>query len=140
MNSLNPKIDSGFNLKRFLAITAIMLLVIYGLFNAKHLIVGPSIEIFNPLAYETETDENVIVVRGRAQNTAFLSLNERQIFVNTEGFFEEKLLLTEGFNIISIKARDRFKKEVEKTAKIYYKQSTSTTVYKENSSEGESLE
>ncbi len=81
---------------------------------------GPSIEIFNPTTAEIETNENTIVLKGRVKNTTFLSLNERPISVDTEGYFEEKLLLSPSFNIIEIKAKDRFKNEVEKTLKIYF--------------------
>ena len=66
--------------------------------------------------------ENTITITGKVSNMVFLSINERSISVDTKGYFEEKLLLSPGFNIIEIKARDRFKKEVRETIKIYYKQ------------------
>ena len=115
--------ESGFNIRLFVVIVSALLLISYGIFNARNLIIGPTIEIFSPAATETETAENVITVKGRAKNITFISLNERPIFVDPEGLFEEKLLLSPGSNIIEIKARDRFKKETLKTIKIYYKQS-----------------
>lgn len=120
------KFSDGFNIKLFLIIFSILLLVSYGIFNARNLILGPSIEIFSPASLQIETEENTITIKGRAKNIVYLSLNERPISVDTEGLFEEKLLLSPWFNIIEIKARDRFKKEVCKTIKIYYKQSTTT--------------
>jgi hypothetical protein len=119
------KFESGFNIKRFVIILSVFLLVSYGLFNARNLIMGPTIEIFSP-AKDMETEENVIIVNGRAKNITFISLNEKPISVDTQGLFEEKLLLSPGSNIIEIKARDRFKKEIKKVIKIYYKQSTTT--------------
>lgn len=119
------KFERGFNLKRFVIIFSVLLLVSYGIFNARNLIIGPTIEIFSP-AENTETTENVITVKGKAQNVSFISLNEKPIFVDKEGKFSEKLLLSPGSNIIEIKAKDRFKKEILKTIKIYYKQSTTT--------------
>ena len=86
---------------------------------------GPTIEVFNP-AKDMETTKNVITVKGRVQNATFISLNQKPIFVDTEGLFEEKLLLSPGSNIIEIKARDRFKNEIQKTLKIYYMQGTTT--------------
>jgi len=121
------KFESGFNVKRFVIILSVFLLVSYGLFNARNLIIGPTIEIFSP-AKDMETEENVIIVNGRAKNITFISLNEKSISVDTQGLFEEKLLLSPGSNIIEIKARDRFKKEIKKVIKIYYKQSTTTPV------------
>ena len=104
---------------------SVLLLISYGIFNARNLIIGPTIEIFSP-AKDIETTENVIDIKGRAENVAFISLNEKPIFVDKEGLFDEKLLLSPGSNIIEIRARDRFKKEILKTINIYYKQSTTT--------------
>ena len=119
------KFEGGFNIKLFVIIVSVLLLVSYGIFNARNLIMGPTIEIFSP-AKNMETEENVIDIKGRAKNVTFISLNEKPIFVDEEGLFEEKLLLSPGSNIIQIKARDRFKKEIVKTINIYYKQSTTT--------------
>jgi hypothetical protein len=119
------KFERGFNIKRFVIVFSVLLLVSYGIFNARCLIMGPSVEIFSP-AENTETKENVITIKGKAENVSFISLNEKPIFVDTEGLFEEKLLLSPGSNIIQIRATDRFKKEILKTIKIYYKQSTTT--------------
>lgn len=122
------KLKKGFNVRLFVIITSVLLLVSYGIFNARNLIVGPEIEIFSPIK-DMETTENMLAIKGRAENVAFISLNESPIYIDKEGLFQEKLLLSPGSNIIEIKARDRFKKEIVKTIKIYYKQDT---VIKEN--------
>ena len=119
------KLEKGFNIRLFVIMASVLLLISYGIFNALNLIIGPTIEIFSP-AKDIETTENVIDIKGRAENVAFISLNEKPIFVDKEGLFDEKLLLSPGSNIIEIRARDRFKKEILKTINIYYKQSTTT--------------
>lgn len=121
--------QSGFNIRIFLIIISVFLLISYGIFNARNLIIGPTIEVFSPIK-DIETTKNVIDIKGKAKNIAFISLNEKPIFVDKEGLFEEKLLLSPGSNIIEIKARDRFKKEILKTIKVYYKQSTTTPTLK----------
>lgn len=113
--------QKGFNLKLCIIIFSVLLLISYGIFNARNLIIGPTIEIFNPVTEETK--ENILIIKGRTKNIALLSLNEKPIFVDKQGLFEEKLLLSPGSNTIEIKAKDRFKQEVLKTIKIYYKQS-----------------
>ena len=113
------KFKNGFNVKLFAAWMSILMLVSYGLFNARSLILGPSVEIFTP-ARDTETESNILVVKGRAKNITFISLNEKPIFVDTEGLFEDKLLLSPGSNIIEVKAKDRFQNEVVKTVHVYY--------------------
>lgn len=131
-----PDLESGFNIRLFLVISAIVLLISYGLFNARDLLLGPSIEITQPTS-QTETTENIFTIKGRAKNTAYISINQRPIFVDKEGFFEEKLILSPGFNIIEIKARDRFKKETQKTVSVYYKQDSTTLdpIYNASSTE-----
>lgn len=119
---MNPyKFEKGFNIKLFVIIISAILLVCYGVFNARNLIIGPTIEIFTPLN-NSETEENILTIKGKTKNAASISLNEKPIFVDKQGLFEEKLLLSPGFNTIEIKAKDRFKKEIVKTIKIYYKQ------------------
>ncbi len=113
------KLKSGFNVKLFVIWMSILMLVSYGFFNARNLIMGPTLEIFTP-AKDTETANNVLVVKGRAKNITFISLNEKPIFVDTDGLFEDKLLLSPGSNLIEVKAKDRFQNEVVKTVKIYY--------------------
>ena len=119
------KFERGFNIRRFIITLFVILLVSYGLFNARDLIIGPTIDIYTPTP-NTETRENLIIIKGKAKNITFLSLNSKPIFVDMEGLFKEKLLLSPGSNIIEIRAKDRFKKEILKTIKIYYKQSTTT--------------
>jgi hypothetical protein len=119
------KFEKGFNIRLFVIIISILSLVSYGIFNARNLIIGPTVEIFSPIK-DMETMQNVLTIKGVAKNIAFISLGGRPIFVDREGLFEEKLLLSPGSNIIEIKAVDRFKKEILKTIKIYYKQSTTT--------------
>ena len=126
------KFTGGLNIRRFIILLSFFLVVLYGIFNARNLILGPSIEIFNPPLAETEVVENTIIIKGRVENMTFLSLNERPIFADTEGVFEEQLLLSPGFNIITLKAKDRFKKEVQKTIKVYYSTTSPTLKVKEN--------
>jgi hypothetical protein len=120
------KFKKCLNTKGCIIVILMCMLVSYGLFNARNLLIGPTIEIFKP-AQNTETSENVFTVNGRGQNIAYISVNEKPISINTEGLFEEKILLSPGSNIIEIKARDRFQKEIKKIITIYYKQSNATT-------------
>lgn len=129
MNHYNLKqgeaTEGGYNAKVFTVIFAVVLLVSYGLYNARDLIRGPSIEILSPPHF-TETRENTVTIKGMAKNVTFISLNERPISIDPKGVFEEKLLLSQGSNIIVLKGRDRFKKEVSETLEVYYISASST--------------
>jgi predicted nucleic-acid-binding protein len=43
-----------------------------------------------------------------------------KIYIDTEGGFQEDILLYPGINLITIKSLDRFGKEVKKEVSIYY--------------------
>src|SRR3989344_4709181 len=52
--------------------------------------------------------ESFFTLGGHASNVAFLSLNDSQIYTDEKGVFREKLLLMPGYNILQIKAKDKF--------------------------------
>jgi hypothetical protein len=118
-------LEKSFNIKRFIVILLALVILGYGFFNARNIIMGPTLEIFSP-AKDLETNHNPIEIIGQVKNATFVSLNEKPISIDTEGFFEEKLLLSSGFNTIQLRAKDRFKNEIVKSIKVYYIQSTST--------------
>ena len=123
------KFDGGFNVKLFVIIISVILLVSYGIFNARDMLMGPTIEMFNPIA-DIETNDNMLIVKGRVKNISFVTLNGKSIYVDRDGLFEEKLLLVPGSNIIEVKAKDRFKKEALEIVKVYYNQNEATTTIK----------
>jgi hypothetical protein len=92
----------------------------YSLFQSRHLIWGPQITIDYPQNGSTMT-EPFLEVAGSARNIAYLDLNGRQIFIDEHGRFSEKLLLSYGYNIIAVHARDRFSRETNKTLELIYK-------------------
>ena len=104
------------NPKRTLRIFAIsiiiLLLVFYGYRQANRLITGPSITVFEPIDGASITGQEV-TIKGLAENIAFISLNDQSIFVEENGNFSQKLLLSPGYNIITLKARDKFDNETE---------------------------
>ena len=63
-----------------------------------------------------------IEIQGSAKNAAYLSLDDRPIFMDKDGKFDESLLLLPGYNIINVKAQDKFGKKVEKNYQLIFKQ------------------
>ncbi len=89
----------------------------YSLFEARNIIRGPIIEVFEPL--DGSTIENPLIeIRGAAQNISSISLNDRKITVDTEGVFSEKLLLSPGYNIIKLSVSDKFGRQKEKMLEL----------------------
>ena len=82
---------------------------------------GPVITINEPKNGST-TEEQMIKIAGAAKNIKSISLDDRPIFIDEAGSFSEKLLLSEGYNIIKISAWDKFSKKTEKTIELVYRQ------------------
>jgi hypothetical protein len=130
------KFERGFDIRRFVIILSVILIICYGVFNARNLLLGPSIDIWTPTA-EAKTNEAMIVIKGQAKNIASISLNERPISVDPDGIFQERLLLSPGFNTIEVKAMDRFKQETLESIRVYCNAESPTTTITIMGSEGE---
>lgn len=92
---------------------AIIVIGGYSLFQARKMLEGPEISIASPKNGATVNDA-LVDITGVAKNIKDISLNDRPIFVDEQGNFNEKLLLYPGYNIIKLKATDKFGKETEK--------------------------
>lgn len=100
-----------------LIIAAFSIIVAYSLYQGRFIIFGPQVWIDNIQDGATVVD-SVITIMGRAKNVAWLSLNDRQIFTDENGFWSEKLVLAQGLSIITIKGKDRFGHEVYKNLQV----------------------
>ena len=114
------------NVKKIVKIVGLsvffLLIIIYAFFVSKDLILGVKIKKVNLMDGATVT-ENVIKVTGNARNAIDLTLDGREISVNEQGDFEEIIALLPGYNIINIKAQDKFGYKDEKNYKLIYQQS-----------------
>lgn len=104
----------------WLAVTIGLLIVGYGSFEARNIIVGPRISLESPQS-GIEVNEPLIDIAGTARNIAFISLNDRQIYINEQGVFKEPYLLSPGYNRVRINAKDKFGRTTEKNVEIVYK-------------------
>jgi len=89
----------------------------YSFFQSRNLIKGPQIILKNP---ETGTTlaHPLVAIEGTAQNISFITLNDRQIFVDNDGNFKEELLLSPGYNMWEIEAKDKFGRIVSKKIEL----------------------
>lgn len=106
--------------KIWAAIGIIGLIVGYGAFRAKSLVEGPDIGITSPLNGATST-ESLVSVSGFAHNISFLTLNGAKIYTDESGAFRERVLLSYGYNIMTLEAKDRFGRTAQKTLQLIYK-------------------
>jgi hypothetical protein len=104
-------------IKGGVAVLITFIIIGYTYLKTKDYIAGPQITITSPLDGSTVSNSLVEVV-GTTKNISFISLNDRPIFIDEKGNFREKLLLYSGYNIMSVKAEDRYKRTVEKTIEL----------------------
>ncbi len=114
---------SGFNFKKILIINGVSILslalLVLIFFQSKEFLAGPSIVITSPQNGAT-LSSSLLHVDGVAKRVSFITLNDRQIYVDETGKISEELLLQYGYNIISLKATDRFNRKVEKRLELVY--------------------
>ena len=98
-----------------------IIIIGYSLFQAQKLISGPIIDVYTPENGATY-NQTLIEIDGRARNIAYLNLDDRPIFTDKDGYFKEKILLSPGYNVIKLDARDKFKTYTEKKLEIILKE------------------
>lgn len=93
---------------------AAVVIVLYAFSRTVNFLRGPSLTIEKPAdnEYILGTDATI---EGRASRVSALSLNGREIFTDEKGIFRERLPLLSGYNIITVRATDKFGRIVAKT-------------------------
>jgi Glucodextranase, domain B len=97
-----------------------LLIIFYGFFVSKDLIFGVRIKNVNIMDGSSVTD-NIMKINGTAKNAIKLILDGREISVDQAGNFSETIALLPGYNIINLKAQDKFGNADEKNYKLIYK-------------------
>ncbi len=109
-------------LKIVLGVLIICGIAAYSLYQAQNIIQGPQIALESPQNGAT-VDQSQVIIKGRAKNVAYISLNDRQIFVDKDGLFNEDLLLAPGYNVWRIEAKDKFGRTVSKKIELVFNKS-----------------
>ncbi|MDQ3076314.1 MAG: hypothetical protein M3Q34_04275 [bacterium] len=96
-----------------------LFILVFGFFGSYDLIFGVKIKNVN-IVDGVKYTENVLNVTGNARNAKNLTLNGREISINKEGDFNETIALLPGYNIITIRAEDKFGHVDEKDYKLIH--------------------
>ena len=96
-----------------------LLIVAYALFISRGLIFGVKIREVN-LTDGATVKENILPVTGNARHALHLTLNGREISIDQNGNFNETIALLRGYNIINLKAQDKFGEVDEKNYRLVY--------------------
>jgi len=92
----------------------------YAAFQAEALYLGPRLIIDSPIS-GLSTSTSLVTIEGSASNISYLSLNGEKIFTDEQGNFKERILLSYGYNIVTLSATDRFGRTVTKSLQLIYK-------------------
>ena len=98
---------------RTITIAAYTLLVIgvfvYAFFRSQVFLFGPMLEVEYPKPHEKVPQ--VFTLVGHVSNITYLSVNDRRIFPDENGLFEQDLALPAGYTIVELYAHNRQKRE-----------------------------
>ncbi len=93
-----------------ISITFFVFILIYGFSRTEKWILGIKIKNLNITDNQT-FEENPIKITGNADKASYVSINNREIFIQKNGNFEEYIALLPGYNILEVKAKDKFGNE-----------------------------
>ena len=100
------------------------LIIIYAIFRSKDLIFGVKIKNIEingtPIQDGATITTNPIEITGVARNAIKLSLDGRDISIDQAGDFDETIALLSGYNIINLRAQDKFGNVDEKNYQLMY--------------------
>jgi hypothetical protein len=94
-----------------------VLAILYGLYEAQGILLGPSIEV---ATVPTAVSDEFIRIQGTATHIASLYMNGAEIPVTETGGFDEPFLLARGENRITLEARDKYGNLSRKVLAIIY--------------------
>ena len=91
----------------------------YTYYQTKGFTRGPILQINYPSSGMT-LNESLLEIRGFVENASYITMNDRQIFVDENGKFRENILLSNGYNIIEVKIKDKFEREKKEVLELIY--------------------
>lgn len=105
---LKPK-----NIKTGAICLVVAVVLSYIAFNIYHTVAPPYLEILHPQK-DIETTDLTITIQGQSQAEAQVTINNQEVLLKPDGYFEKNINLRAGLNLIVICARKRhgFEKKI----------------------------
>ncbi len=101
----------------FILVVFAMFIILYAISKTRAITEGVKLTvegIENGKGYST----GILEISGNAKRAKHLLVNGREILINIEGDFHDFLVLSPGYNIITVSAEDRFGKIAKKTFEV----------------------
>ena len=108
--------------KRIVIILFILFLALVAIYfwrEVGFLVRPPMLEVAQPPADVTVSQE-VFEIIGKTNPTAYLTVNNEEVYIDKGGNFKAEINLYEGLNIIKIESKNRFNKTSEIIRRILY--------------------
>lgn len=83
-----------------------LLIIAYAVWQARLLIIGPTITLAEELNAVQPT--RTITLSGQAANIVGITLNGRTIYTDKNGNFTESIILENGYTMVTIEGTDRY--------------------------------
>lgn len=96
----------------------LLFVFIYLAFQARFLIIGPQVVLSDPPPLVQNSRQ--IFLSGSAFNISRLWLNDRPIYTDAAGNFEEALVLENGYTVATLRAEDRYGRQTTITQPFVY--------------------
>lgn len=110
--------------KKFIQLSLVTLIFIgiigYAYYRSKDAIWGTTIT--TSIEDGSTLENNLLTITGSAPNSSQFTINGRLLLLDKKGDFIDSLLLQDGYNIIELKASDRFGRTKTKILRLYTKQ------------------
>ena len=101
-------------MNRFFIALLCVLIIGYGVFEARRLVAGPQITVSAPQD-GGRVASTTVTISGVAQNIAFLTINYAPAFTDAHGNFSVTLVPPPGYSVFTVAASDRFGRRTSKS-------------------------
>ncbi|OHA38666.1 MAG: hypothetical protein A3G52_04305 [Candidatus Taylorbacteria bacterium RIFCSPLOWO2_12_FULL_43_20] len=115
---MTKTINTKFYLRVCVIVVVVFVISTYVFFRTKDMARGATITILEPQTGAARSP--ALDVRGKITRSSAVFMNDRKIYLDETGNFKEVVVLSPGYNIITIRAEDRFGRRKEKKLELVY--------------------
>ena len=100
----------------------LVLIITYTYLQTRDFLTGPQLTITSPENGQSVSSSSPeIILSGETSHISFLTVNGLQVFTDENGTFSRKLLLPEGYTIITVEAQDKFGRSITREIQLIVK-------------------
>ena len=114
----DSRISFPFILKLIFVLMLGVCILAYVLFQARNLLLGPSITLSHEIS--PIQHERTILLEGTTKNIVSMYMNGKEIHTDEKGVFSQRLVLENGYTIMTLHAQDRYGRTSTLTRQFVY--------------------